>query len=74
MKKIYLTNNNCDEACIELLHKLEKLNLKEEGQAIEIIAPTNPFTSVNVKLKAKIAKKLLELRIKFVVRIDCDDK
>ncbi|HBF1288375.1 TPA: hypothetical protein KNR75_003786 [Clostridioides difficile] len=70
--KIYLNpNSNCDDLCLELLEKLDEV---EEGQALEVIAPANPFTVSNVKLKSRVAKKLLKLRVKFIVRIDCNDR
>lgn len=68
MKKIYLNQNstNCDELCLELLEKLEELKTVE---AIEVIAPVNPFLAT-VKLKSRVAKKLLQMRVKFVIRVD----
>ncbi|HFL3547251.1 TPA: hypothetical protein ACG3PB_003810 [Clostridioides difficile] len=68
MKKIYLNqNNNVDDLCLELLQKLEILEV-DEGQVIEIIAPINPFTSASIKLKTKVCQRLIQLRVKFVIR------
>lgn len=74
MKKIYLNQtSNSNDLCLELLQKLNEIEV-EEGAVVEVIAPVNPFLSVNVKLKAKVAQRLLELRVKFVIRVDTDDK
>lgn len=75
MKKIYLNQNstNCDELCLELLQKLNEI--ETEVEALEVIAPVNPFSNINISMKAKVAKRLLELRVKFVIRVsDYDNK
>ena len=69
--KIYLSDNdNLDELCLELLQKLNLLEEIEEGQAVEIVAPVNPFLTANIKLKAKVCQKLIQLRVKFIVRVE----
>ncbi|MFB5839196.1 hypothetical protein ACE5NI_18390 [Clostridioides difficile] len=73
--KIYLnqTSNNSNDLCRELLQKLDIVEI-DEGAVLEIIAPANPFATNCIKLKSKVAQKLLELRVKFIIRIDTDDK
>ncbi|MFY0938068.1 hypothetical protein Q3309_18740 [Clostridioides difficile] len=69
--KIYLTGSyDLDELCRELLEKLNELDIEKEGQALEIIAPSNLFLTADMKLKTKVCKRLLELRVKFVIRVD----
>lgn len=68
--KIYLSNtDDKDKLCIELLQKLDKIQA-DEIEAIEIIAPANLFLTTNVRLKSRVAKRLLQMRVKFVIRVE----
>ncbi|MCC0693887.1 hypothetical protein [Clostridioides sp. ZZV14-6387] len=64
--RIYLSNvNDKDKICMELLEKLNKLQV-DEGEAIEIIAPRNfNLSNICLEQKMQISQKLLELRVVF---------
>ncbi|NJI82712.1 hypothetical protein GSQ54_20075 [Clostridioides difficile] len=69
--KIYLNqNSSIDDLCLELLEKLEQLEIEKEGQALEIIAPANLFLTTNMSLKTQVSQKLIKLRVKFILRVD----
>ncbi|HFL3608678.1 TPA: hypothetical protein ACILPC_003654 [Clostridioides difficile] len=66
MKKIYLNQTSTNDLCLELLEKLEQLEIEKEGQAIEIITPKIfNINDIEQKLKMQILHKLLELRVVF---------
>ncbi|HBF9370847.1 TPA: helix-turn-helix transcriptional regulator [Clostridioides difficile] len=55
-----------NDLCIELLEKLEQLEIEKEGQKLEIFTPSNfNINNIEQKLKMQILHKLLKLKVVF---------